>query len=189
MALSSWEPLQDVNDFTCPGKAAQPSPHHPPAHTWARPLPHQLGAPSSCLLLLLLPVSCCASWLGMPARLHLCALERRDCALLKDPLLLLFHSTVINTRFDPICSILQLVSCNCLPLETVLSEQVRQIINKCCTTLCILSKFETFLIRCFHWRTSFCWIIATSVLYPSLLFSFPLGKAAILHENISRQNP
>lgn len=125
----------------------------------------------------------------MPTPLRLCSLECRNCALLKDPLLLLFHSTVINTRFDSICSILQLVSCNCLALEIVLSEQVRQIINKCCTTLCILSKFETSLIRCFRWRTSFCQIIATSVLYPPLLFSSPLGKAAILHENISRQNP
>lgn len=62
--------------------------------------------------------------------------------------LLLFHSAVINTWFDSICSILQLVSCNCLALETVLSEQVRQIINKCGIAPCILSKFETFLIRC-----------------------------------------
>ena len=68
--------------------------------------------------------------------------------LLKDPLLFVFHSAAINTRFDSICSILQLVSCNCLALETVLSEQVRQIINKFRIAPCILSKFETFLIRC-----------------------------------------
>lgn len=138
---------------------------------------------------LLPPLPCPAlPWLGVPTRLHLFSGTQQLCPAQRPTSVIIF-STVINTQFDSICSILQLVSCNCLALETVLSEQVRQIINKCCTTLCILSKFETFLIRCFHWRTSFCRIIATSVLYPLLLFSSPLGKAAISHENISRQNP
>lgn len=80
------------------------------------------------------------------------------------------------------------VSYNCLVLVTILLGHRRQIINTFYIAHCILSKFETSLIRCLPndslVQTDNCGLIFYFILFFQLC-SLPLGKAAILHTHVS----